>query len=149
MKSPHLFGLILLIFIACSNNEEEIGTNEPIVGTWQLYQIKKDGITIEEQCMRENNFIANEDGSIIIETYRATNPNSNCILVINTATWKASQNNNYEISFDNSDESATLHENTFTIRSLSTETTREGKTNTIVTETVYLKKHRQIKILAT
>lgn len=140
MKSPHIFGLILLIFIGCSSNNEEIIVTEPIVGTWQLYQIKKDGITIEEQCMRENNFTANEDGTIIIETYRATNPNSNCILIINTASWKASQNNNYEISFDNSDESAILIENTFTIRSHNIETTKEGKTNTFLTETIYRKK---------
>lgn len=92
IKKAALYILLGVFFTSCYQNTEN--TEDPIIGTWALVDIIKNGISIVTDCEKRSTFEFNSANTIIAKSHEKIN--NTCLPEISYSTWAFDYGNSYQ-----------------------------------------------------
>lgn len=107
MKKLLVLLFVGLLTISCSSNDDETFSNDPIIGSWRLTSIIKDGTDLATTCDKRQTATFDEEGKVSITNFSLDSNGTCSISETRNGTWSPN-GNSYSITFDGETDTETL-----------------------------------------
>lgn len=115
MKKLGLFLFTLTIVFSSCSSDDDSGSQDPIIGTWNLHQrFVNDVEEVLNSCQMQETFTFSANGSVMYEYYEDNNGNCDLEEAF-TGTWSNEGSSNYNLTAfgESSVQNLTFEANTF------------------------------------